>query len=478
MGRPRRVRRPRASWNEDSIQDVVTGLDRRASHFVVMNLTGTRPDLSEAQHVGTRVDERAPLASSWKMVVAAVILHARGSEFLNNPQNRREMARFLSRSTNEMGPRMAMRAFGSQQAFYEALQRFRTDLGLTSLLPIHANGIESSRGPDRRLSFFDATTGYNSDGVGPMASPRDMARVMQFLYQGNHGLPPERRGAFNVPEDQRGAFLRRYANPRGSGVGHTMAGYAFGNRHIEMIGCKSGSNPRAGTITASCLFRDRRTGDVFVGFMHTGSSGNRPGLVRGLQRVALAGFEAIEALGRPVVRGVRDLLSPEPPRPVIAGAPAPVTPPSRSAVVTPPPLPTPASRVVAAPAPAPVSGTVASASVTVPPRPTSHRYARGLTADQATDFTARLRRFLGLSSTHQGEWTDDVRREFLADLAVVTRRPVGSLNLDNYRTAGVAAALQVHRGQIPIRHAPSTTAGAPPTVVAPPPRAAATLSAN
>jgi hypothetical protein len=337
--RPRRVRHPRHSWREESIQDVITGLDRRASHFALMNLTGAGADWNDAHYVGSRVDEPTPLASSWKLVVAAVILHARGAEFLDEAETHRDrrgrtittyphqrmMARFLSRSDNEMGEELALEAFGSEQAFYEALQRFQRDLGLTSLLPVHPDGIQSSRNPNRRLPFFDATTGFNSDGAGPMASPRDMARIMRFLYQGNHGLPENQHGAFNVPEDQRGAFLRRYANPRGSGVGHTMAGYAFGNPDIEMIGCKSGTNPGMGDITATCLFRNKRTGDIFAGFMHTGSSGHRPGLVRGLQRLALEGFEAIEALGRPVVRGARDLatsiLTPDSPRPVLLRGP-------------------------------------------------------------------------------------------------------------------------------------------------------------
>ena len=208
-------------------------LNRRRAEIVVNLDTG-------AIIRGNRVDNPVPLASVTKLMTAATIFHLN-----NTDSNRRrtysdnQMGRFLSRSTNEIGDQLARQTSGSVQAFVAQMNEHARRIGMQN-------------------SNFTNTTGLNPDGVGPTASPADVARLLSWFHRQPGG------------DD----FLRRYASPD-SGFGHTMS-YAF--EHGGVIGAKTGTNPQAGDVTGAVLFRGANN-QTYATFIHTNNTGERPTMI-------------------------------------------------------------------------------------------------------------------------------------------------------------------------------------------------------
>ncbi len=225
-------------------------------------------DLTDGSVIGKNIDAALPLASVTKLFTAATIIHGAGTGFVydeagdSKAEKKRKktlralMKDFLSFSRNENGPKLVGNAFGSNDAAEKAFLDLKKDLGLDSW------------NPKLKLGQSSYTTGYNADGDGPMASPRDVAKVLSYLYSVDNGK-----------------FMEDFASPNAAG-GHTME-YAFndkdGKNLVEMIGAKSGTNPKAGDITAALLFRNKTNGHIYASFAHMGSSDKRPNIVKWME---------------------------------------------------------------------------------------------------------------------------------------------------------------------------------------------------
>ncbi len=229
--------------------------------------------------IGKHSTQPYAIASNQKAFLMAAIMHDLREDFPAFAKKyASQIASLFRRSSNDQGLNLAMKAFGSIEATYAAMDALKRDLNLTSwtfrtdpsnvvgrykkvrkkevaralkrlrdlrrdypgLLPGDwpkwGNYSDAQR---KGIAFYNATTGMNLDKQrrGPTASAADVAAVMAYLH--------ENKNYNNTP----GSFLNDFAKgithgPGKSRIGHFMNSYLFAVAHrkgVKVAGGKGGT---------------------------------------------------------------------------------------------------------------------------------------------------------------------------------------------------------------------------------------------
>jgi hypothetical protein len=254
-------------------------------------------------------DKALPLASNTKMWTAATLVHL--SEKHGTTFKVSEMRRYLARSDNDLGIYMAAKVMAqlpgeNANRFAELADKIKDGETVYrrnkkgKKVPVNISYIDdsptSNRIPKRirdevegafskHMAEFGKTihlsdkadpkntSGMNWDGTGPVATPKDMAKIYKYLHEVD--IQDKKR------KNQVG-FLSSVASPDGR---HTMSGY-LGGRNVEAA--KSGTI--RGNYVGSLIFKGEN-GATYAGFFNANSGSSRKNLAEAMLKVGRDGKE-------------------------------------------------------------------------------------------------------------------------------------------------------------------------------------------